>query len=264
MKVYIVIGEKENVHQDEIGGPFIEHPIKEVVCAFLKEEDATSFVAKSRLKKPKKKDGEIRVIIKAVILQWKLKWYMRTNMKAIAAMDENRGIGKDNDLPWRCKGKISEDFKWFKEFTMGKILVVGNKTFDTLPPLRNRNMVVLTSMSNSYEDTYDPIYNTGYCHRSYEDILFINESQKDLVCIGGAKTYSLFLPYITEFYVTHIRGVNVADTFMPPFEHLFSKKQLVREFDDNGTVIYHDSNSTELDHKTLKEFDGHTVIKYSR
>jgi dihydrofolate reductase len=56
-------------------------------------------------------------------------------MKAIAAMSENRGHGKK----WRTSmASIKEDFKWFKEFTMGKNLVVGNSTFQTLPPLKGR------------------------------------------------------------------------------------------------------------------------------
>jgi dihydrofolate reductase len=52
-----------------------------------------------------------------------------------------------------------------------------------------------------------------------------------LVVIGGAKTYELFLPYITEFYVTHVKGEYDGDTFMPPFEHLFDKQEVIREFE---------------------------------
>lgn len=161
-------------------------------------------------------------------------------MKAIAAMAENRAIGKDNDLPWRCKGKVSEDFKWFKEFTTNKILVVGSKTFDTLPPLRNRNIIVLTKFSDGYEDGYDPIYNCAWCYKSYEEILELNQCQQlNMICVGGAKTYELFMPYITEFYVTHVKGEYEADTFMPPFEHLFAKKDLVRKVDGNQVIVYY-------------------------
>ena len=62
-------------------------------------------------------------------------------MKAIIAMAQNRVIGKNNGLPWPS---IKEDFKWFKEFTMGKTLIVGKTTFDTLPLLKNRECLVLT------------------------------------------------------------------------------------------------------------------------
>jgi len=56
-------------------------------------------------------------------------------MKAILAMSKNRAIGKNGGLPWPS---IKEDFKWFKEFTMGNTLIVGKNTFDTLPLLKNR------------------------------------------------------------------------------------------------------------------------------
>ena len=63
-----------------------------------------------------------------------------TKMKAIAAMAKNRVIGKNGGLPWPS---IKEDFKWFKEFTMGKKLIVGKNTFDTLPKLKDRECLVV-------------------------------------------------------------------------------------------------------------------------
>lgn len=156
-------------------------------------------------------------------------------MKAIAAMDENRGIGKDRQLPWPI---IKEDFRFFKEFTTNKILIVGHNTFNTLPPLRNRNIVILTKYSEEYEEVYDPVYNYAYCYRNFQGILDINDGQPNLICAGGAKTYQLFLPYITEFYVTHVKGIHDADTFMPPFEHLFTKQDPVKEFDGHHIIRY--------------------------
>lgn len=168
-------------------------------------------------------------------------------MKAIAAMAQNRAIGKDYTLPWE---PIKADFKWFKEFTMGKILVVGHKTFSTLPVLKNRNLIVLTRYSAkeqtiddiiNHKQGYDPVNNMGYCYRNQENILNLHSNHKDnLVVIGGAKTYEMFLPQITEFYVTHVNGSYDGDTFMPAFEHLYNKQEVV------------------------KEFDGHKVVKYSR
>ena len=61
-------------------------------------------------------------------------------MKAIIAMSQNRAIGKNGGLPWPS---IKEDFKWFKEFTMGNTIIVGKNTFDTLPLLKNRECLVL-------------------------------------------------------------------------------------------------------------------------
>jgi dihydrofolate reductase len=165
-------------------------------------------------------------------------------MKAIAAMGANRVIGKDYTLPWPS---IKEDFKHFREFTMGKILIVGHKTFSTLPVLKNRNLIVLTRYSSkeqtvddiiNHKQGYDPINNMGYCYRNQDNILDLHSNHKDnLVVIGGAKTYELFLPNITEFYVTHVNGEYDGDTFMPAFEHLFNTKEIIREFEGGHKVI---------------------------
>lgn len=155
-------------------------------------------------------------------------------MKAIAAMAENRAIGKNETLPWE---PIKEDFKWFKEFTTGKILVVGHKTFVSLKALKNRNLIVLTRFE--YPDTYDVIHNMAFCYRDLQNIVNLDSTHKgELIVIGGAKTYELFFPYITEFYVTHVKGTYEADTFMPKFEHLFSKQETIKEIDKATIVKY--------------------------
>ena len=167
-------------------------------------------------------------------------------MKAIAAMAENRAIGKNGGLPWPS---IKEDFKHFKEFTMGKTLVVGRKTYDSLPPLKGRKIVVIT---NDYLSLVEECILHPKCEKMYtrsykqmvNDITETSESGdetfKESIIAGGAKMYELFLPYITEFYVTHVKGSYDADTYMPAFEHLFTKQE------------------------TLKEFDGHRIVRYTK
>ena len=59
-----------------------------------------------------------------------------------------------------------------------------------------------------------------------------------LIVVGGAKTYVKLLPYITEFYVTHVNGNYDGDTFMPEFEHLFAHQEVVKEFDGHKVVKY--------------------------
>lgn len=175
---------------------------------------------------------KIRVNVSDEIIQ--AMWI--NNMKAIVAMSENRGIGKDDKLPW--KG-IKQDFQFFKEFTTNKILVVGNNTFSTLPPLKNRNVIVLSNNYMCYEDVYLPMYNYAVCYKPFEPILEYDIHHKgELIVIGGAKTYSLFFPHITEFYVTHVKGVYKADAFMPPFEHLFTKQEIIKEFDGHRVIKY--------------------------
>jgi len=59
-----------------------------------------------------------------------------------------------------------------------------------------------------------------------------------LIVAGGAKTYINLLPYIDEFYVTHVTGSYDGDIFMPPFEHMFSKNEVVKEFDGHKVICY--------------------------
>ena len=163
-------------------------------------------------------------------------------MKAIMAMSENRCIGKENKIPWY----VPNDFKWFKEFTMGKTLIVGKTTFDTLPLLKNRECLVLTKpveAIDAYITNQYLVNNNAMTGQmiTMEDIESYSQFRKDyLIVVGGAKTYVKLLPYITEFYVTHVNGNYDGDTFMPEFEHLFADQEVV------------------------KEFDGHKVIKYSK
>jgi len=155
-------------------------------------------------------------------------------MKAILAMAKNRVIGNNGKLPWPS---IKEDFKWFKEFTTGKKLIVGKNTFDTLPMLKNREILVLTRrveelshISNQYLINKNDL--TG------KIISDVSDLNPDIIVAGGAKTYVRLLPHITEFYVTHIYGTYEGDTFMPPFEDLFTQQEVVKEFDRHKVIVY--------------------------
>ena len=175
-------------------------------------------------------------------------------MKAIAAMSLNRAIGKNNGLPWPS---VKEDFKWFKEFTMNQNLVVGNSTFNTLPPLKDRNIYFLhrpqsddpnsipTGDYGLYKNKYGTVgKRLWYVHEVVNGIVSVdmlgNETIWKLenpIIAGGAKTYELFLPYITEFYITHINGIYEGDVFMPVFTHMFNKQEVIKEFDGGHKVV---------------------------
>jgi dihydrofolate reductase len=162
-------------------------------------------------------------------------------MKAILAMAQNRVIGKNGGLPWPS---IKEDFKWFREFTMGKKLIVGKNTFDTLPLLKNREILVLTRMVeelDAYVQNQYFVNNNGLSGKMIDIrdvIIFELKNNPDIIVSGGAKTYVRLLPYITEFYVTHVNGSYDGDTFMSSFEDLFTNKEVVKEFDGHKVVVY--------------------------
>jgi dihydrofolate reductase len=161
-------------------------------------------------------------------------------MKAILAMAKNRCIGKNGGLPWPS---IPNDFKWFKEFTVGNTIVVGKNTFDTLPLLKNRECLVLVKedkimATNPNQYLVNNNSMTGQLI-TMTDLESYSQFKKDyLIVAGGAKTYVRLLPYITEFYVTHVNGSYDGDTFMSSFEDLFTNKEVVKEFDLHKVIKY--------------------------
>jgi len=128
-------------------------------------------------------------------------------MKGIVAVDLNWGIG--------CTGKllqwIPEDMKFFKQMTLGKVVIMGRETFESLPgqePLKDRINIVLTKNRNFTKEK------VLIC-RSLDE-LFTKLQQynlDDVFVIGGASVYSQLLPYCAEFYVTKIHREYVADKY---------------------------------------------------
>lgn len=124
-------------------------------------------------------------------------------MYLIAAINEEGVIGKNNDLPW----KIKDDLHRFRDLTTGHIIVMGRKTFESLPsgPLPNRIHVVITSNKTLHNETdecvhYIPLDN------SLEYLMNLQEkTQKDVFIIGGASIYDHFFPMIKRFYITIVK-----------------------------------------------------------
>lgn len=150
--------------------------------------------------------------------------------KAIVAMDKNRLIGRGGGLPWPS---IKEDFKWFKTFTANQYLVVGSTTYRTLPPLPDRKLLVLTD--NFTDRWFNPFNDTAMCTLSYVDILKVAE-KRDVIVIGGAKTYEVFMDAIDEFYITHVNGEYEGDTYMPELGKHLNKVSKFIEFDGGHKV----------------------------
>lgn len=129
-------------------------------------------------------------------------------MKAIVAADLNWGIGYKGSLLVR----IPEDMKFFKEMTLGKVVVMGRETFESLPgkePLKNRINIVLSRSLHFINNG-----NLILC-RSMEELY--NELKKyrtdDVFIIGGESVYKQLLPYCSEAFVTRIENKFIADRF---------------------------------------------------
>lgn len=133
----------------------------------------------------------------------------------IAAMDENALIGVDNTLPnWKAPG----DLKRFKELTMGKVLIMGRKTFESMgsKPLPGRYNIVVSSNNYStfqYKNPIDPTQ--GSSRTTFEDALYLAMvetknnplvTSDEIMVIGGNSIFSLALPVADACYFTSIRG----------------------------------------------------------
>ena len=141
-------------------------------------------------------------------------------MKAIVAVDLDWGIGYKGNL----LEKIPEDMKYFKQTTLGKIVVMGRETFESLPgkePLKDRINIVLSA--NGYFDD-----NRLIICRSLNELFRELEkySESDVFVIGGESVYTQLLPYCTEVYVTKIEKKYKADKHFCNLDKIETWKQV--------------------------------------
>lgn len=154
----------------------------------------------------------------------------------IVAYDQNKGIGKNNKLPWY----ISNDLKHFKQMTLGKTVVMGRKTYESIgKPLDGRkNIVLTTSWSNVKLDPLSKQDITIF--KDPKPILNI-DNQEDIFIIGGQKIFDLFLPHVKRIYATEIHDSFDCDTFFPEFKHLgFVEVDRKKGLVDEKNQIPHD------------------------
>ena len=117
-------------------------------------------------------------------------------ISAIVAVDNNWGIGYNGDL----LASIPDDLKHFRQLTSGNMVVMGRKTWDSLPkkPLPNRANIVISNQGNT-------ILHKDAMRMSLDDLLLvINDIQFDVFIIGGGEIYKQLLPYCDRVYVTKI------------------------------------------------------------
>jgi len=133
-----------------------------------------------------------------------------TPLKAIAAMSLNRVIGNGGKIPWH----LPEDFKWFKQITMGHVLMMGRKTFQSIGrPLPGRETIVLSQTGFSYAGVRTIAH--------LNELRLENDSRTIFIC-GGAQIYQQYLPLCAELYLTLVKRTVDGDAFFPAFEDKFA------------------------------------------
>ncbi len=181
------------------------------------------------------------------------------SMFAIAAMSRNRVIGNGGSIPWR----IADELRWFRRMTLGSVVIMGRRTFESLPrPLDGRVNVVLTrhprrlledeTLAERYGDAivrstpYRADEVTQLClpkiphprvrlARGIESLA--HPDVKVWLC-GGAQVYEQFLGQCTELYLSVLHREVEGDAVFPAFEHLFGLPEVVREFSEFRVLRY--------------------------
>lgn len=126
----------------------------------------------------------------------------------IVAMDENNLIGSNNGLPWQ----MPADLAFFKRTTMGKPIVMGRKTFESIgKPLAGRRNIVVTR---------DPSFSAEGCDvvNSIEAAIALCQDDEEVMLIGGASLYQQSFELATDLYITRIHHQFDGDTWFPEFE----------------------------------------------
>ena len=149
----------------------------------------------------------------------------------IAALGaRTRAIGRDNQLLWQ----IPEDLTRFKKLTSGHPVIMGRKTWESLPekfrPLPGRTNIVITRDA-SYEAPGAHIATT------IEDALTQAKAlagSEEIFIIGGQQIYEMALPFADRLYLTIIENDAGGDTFFPPYETEFTKETAREASESNG------------------------------
>ena len=147
----------------------------------------------------------------------------------IAAVGKNNELGKGNDLIWHYK----EDMQFFKATTTGHTVIMGRRTFESLPKaLPNRKNIVISSNPDYSAD--------GATVVTTPDEALSAADGDEVFIIGGGRVYAEFLPRADKLYMTEIQDeCPQADTYFPSFSKAEYNRRVLAEHNINGVVFHH-------------------------
>lgn len=150
------------------------------------------------------------------------------NIRIIVAHDRCRGIGKNGGIPWN----IPEDLKRFRHITNGNIVVMGRKTYESIPlkfrPLPNRFNIIMSSVATTTNTTSDTYPNLFYCN-SVDSVkkqiksIWDTHGRKDVDIIGGTEIYKQWFNDVSILEVTEVDGDHNCDREFPFYEECFER-----------------------------------------
>ena len=143
-------------------------------------------------------------------------------------MSENRVIGAEGRIPWH----LPEDFKWFKRTTLGQVLVMGRKTFESIGrPLPGRETIILSRKGIVVSEV-----------RTVADLAALEAAldgdSREVFVAGGGEVYAQLLPHCSDLYLTRVKRIVSGDAFFPPFEDEFVLVGTIQANDDFSVEHY--------------------------
>ena len=151
-----------------------------------------------------------------------------TCLSLIVAMDQNRLIGSNNALPWH----LPADLAFFKRTTMGKPILMGRKTHESIgKPLPGRQNIVISR---------DPEFRAPGCDLAcgLDAALELAGPADEVMLIGGASLYRLALPRVEKMYITEIHHVFQGDTWFPEIDEQLWKPKFREDFEPDHNNRY--------------------------
>ena len=155
----------------------------------------------------------------------------------ISAITKERVIGLNNTLPWH----IPEDFKYFKDTTVGKPIIMGRKTFESLDkkPLPNRKNIVITTQA---KEIYKDIDNVIVVNNK-DEALTACDNAPEVMIIGGANIYTQFLPMADRLYLSIVHKNYPGDTFFPDYSG-YNWEEVSKDERDGFTIYILDKKAS--------------------
>jgi len=153
-------------------------------------------------------------------------------LSLIAAVSTNNCIGKNGGLPWH----IPEDMKHFRDITMGKLVIMGRKTWESIPdnyrPLPGMKNIVITRQEHY------PVPDTVEVFNDLNHALLAHRGEEK-ICIGGGELYKQCIETADTIYITRVhQDIEACDAFFPPLDTKFWKEKNREDHDGFSFIIY--------------------------
>ncbi len=147
------------------------------------------------------------------------------NISIIACVGKKLELGKNNDLIWH----LPNDLKYFKKVTSGKTVIMGRRTFDSLPGILPKRRNIVLQLPN------EPLIEGVEIFNDIPSIIDAVKDEDEAFIIGGASIYKQFLDYANKLYLTEVEaGCKDPDVYFPKFDKRKYKKTVVGNDSDNG------------------------------